>query len=158
MTADSCMVAIGALCLLVGFVGCIVPVLPGVACAYGGLLVLVPTSHALSPEKLIAGGVIAVAAIGLDYVIPALGARKFNCSKWGVFGCAAGTVAGIFFMPFGLILGPFLGAVIGELVAGKAMSGAVRGGVGALLGFLAGLVLKIAVCGLFSFWFVQACF
>ncbi|MBR1588267.1 MAG: DUF456 domain-containing protein [Kiritimatiellae bacterium] len=154
---DILLIALGAICLLVGFVGCVVPVLPGVACAYAALWTLCPTPHALTGERLLGGGVVAAVAIVLDYVVPAVGARKFDCTRWGVFGCMAGTVAGMFFAPFGIILGPFLGAVAGELVAGKAMAGAMRGGIGAMLGFLAGVALKFAACALFTWWFVQAC-
>ena len=155
--ADVALMVVGAVCLLVGFVGCVVPVLPGVACAYAALWTLYPTSHALTGDKLLFGGIVAVVAIVLDYVVPALGAKKFNCSKWGVFGCMMGTIVGIFFAPLGLILGPFLGAVAGELVAGKEASAALRGGFGALLGFIAGVLLKFVVCALFTWWFVQAC-
>ena len=154
---DVCLVVVGAVCLLVGFVGCVVPVLPGVAFAYAALLVLIPTAHALSATRLWVAGGIAVVAIVLDYAIPMLGAKKFDCSKWGVFGCLLGTFVGVSFAPVGILLGPFLGAVIGELVAGKAMKAALRGGLGALLGFLFGLVLKLVVCGLFAWWFVSAC-
>ncbi len=155
--ADVALMVIGAVCLLIGFVGCVVPVLPGVACAYAALWTLYPTPYALTGEKLLVGGIVAVVAIVLDYVVPALGAKKFNCSKWGVFGCMVGTIVGIFFAPLGLILGPFLGAVAGELVAGKEASAALRGGFGALLGFIAGVLLKFVVCALFTWWFVQAC-
>jgi len=155
--ADVALMVVGAVCLLVGFVGCVVPVLPGVACAYAALWTLYPTPYALTNERLLVGGIVAVAAIVLDYVVPALGAKKFNCSKWGVFGCMVGTIVGIFFAPFGIILGPFLGAVAGELVAGKQASAALRGGFGALLGFIAGVLLKFVSCALFTWWFVQAC-
>ena len=155
--ADVALMVIGAVCLLIGFVGCVVPVLPGVACAYAALWTLYPTPYAPTGEKLLVGGIVAVVAIVLDYVVPALGAKKFNCSKWGVFGCMVGTIVGIFFAPLGLILGPFLGAVAGELVAGKEASAALRGGFGALLGFIAGVLLKFVVCALFTWWFVQAC-
>jgi hypothetical protein len=155
--ADVALMVVGAVCLLVGFVGCVVPVLPGVACAYAALWTLYPTPYALTNERLLVGGIVAVVAIVLDYVVPALGAKKFNCSKWGVFGCMAGTIVGIFFAPLGIILGPFLGAVAGELVAGKQASAALRGGFGALLGFVAGVLLKFVACALFTWWFVQAC-
>ena len=155
--SDVAFIALGAILLLIGFVGSIIPVLPGVACAYAALWTLYPTSYALTGERLLVGGIVASVVIVLDYVVPALGAKKFECSRWGVFGCMAGTIVGLFFAPFGIILGPFLGAVAGELIAGKALSAAMRGGIGALLGFLAGVVLKFAACALFTWWFVQAC-
>lgn len=157
MVSDACLVAVGAILLLAGFVGCFLPVLPGVACSYAALLVLLPTSHAPSVARVATAGAIAVAVLVLDYIVPAIGAKRFNCSRWGIFGCMAGTVVGIFFAPAGILLGPFLGAIAGELVAGKAAHEALRGGFGALLGFLFGMALKLAACALFAWWFVQAC-
>ena len=96
--------------------------------------------------------------VALDYIVPALGAKKFNCSRWGVFGCLAGTLVGVFFFPWGLVLGPFGGAFLGELVAGKTTADAVRGGVGALLGFLVSVVLKLASVGFCAVLFVEKVF
>ena len=155
--ANILLIGLGGICLFIGFVGCVVPVLPGVACAYAALWTLYPTPYAVTGDRLLVGGIVAGVAIVLDSVVPALGAKKFDCSRWGVFGCMVGTLIGIFFAPLGIVLGPFLGAVGGELIAGKALSSALRGGIGALLGFLAGVVLKFAACALFAWWFVQAC-
>ena len=155
--ANILLIGLGGICLFIGFVGCVVPVLPGVACAYAALWTLYPTPYAVTGERLLVGGIVAGVAIVLDSVVPAVGAKKFDCSRWGVFGCMVGTLIGIFFAPLGIVLGPFLGAVGGELIAGKALSSALRGGIGALLGFLAGVVLKFAACALFAWWFVQAC-
>ena len=43
-TMDIVLIILGAVCLLVGLVGCILPVLPGVPVAYGGLWLLHATS------------------------------------------------------------------------------------------------------------------
>ena len=75
-----------------------------------------------------------------------------------VFGCLAGTLVGVFFFPWGLVLGPFGGAFLGELVAGKTTADAVRGGVGALLGFLVSVVLKLASVGFCAVLFVEKVF
>ena len=155
--ADVGLMVLGSILLLVGFIGFVVPVLPGVACAYAALWTLYPTAYALPTERLLVGGLVAAVVIILDYFVPALGAKKFNCSKWGIFGCMVGTIVGIFFAPLGIILGPFLGAVAGEIVAGKNASAALRGGFGALLGFIAGVLLKFVACALFTWWFIQAC-
>ena len=154
---DVGLMVLGSILLLVGFIGCVVPVLPGVACAYAALWTLYPTTDALPTERLLVGGIGAAVVIILDYFVPALGAKKFNCSKWGIFGCMVGTIVGIFFAPLGIILGPFLGAVAGEIVAGKNASAALRGGFGALLGFIAGVLLKFVACALFTWRFIQAC-
>ena len=146
---------LGALLLLVGFVGCVVPVLPGPVLGFLALLALLPTPVAPTTAQLaVAAGVLAVVMV-LDYVVPALGAKTFTCSGWGVFGCFVGTLVGVFFFPWGLLLGPFGGAFLGELVAGKTVAAATRGGFGALLGFIVTFALKFAAVGLFAFLFVR---
>ena len=146
-----CIVA-AAVLLALSFVGCAVPALPGPALALVGVLSLLPTRFAPSIQACVAFGVACVVVLVLDYVVPAFGAKKFNCSKWGIFGCMVGTVVGMFFMPWGLIAGPFLGAVAGELIAGKRLGMSLKGGFGALLGFVFGVALKLAYCAACAIW------
>ena len=156
--ADISFIVLGSILFLLAFVGCVVPVLPGPLLALAGLL----CARGLSPHDrpsltalLLAAAFVAVVVV-LDYVIPALGARKFNCGKLGVFGCVVGTIVGLFFMPFGLLIGPFLGAMIGELLAGKKVRQSLKGAVGAFLGYAAGILLKMICCGCLAAVFVQA--
>ena len=156
--ADISFIVLGSILFLLAFVGCVVPVLPGPLLALAGLL----CARGLSPHDrpsltalLLAAAFVAVVVV-LDYVIPALGARKFNCGKLGVFGCVVGTIVGLFFMPFGLLIGPFLGAMIGELLAGKTVRQSLKGAVGAFLGYAAGILLKMICCGCLAAVFVQA--
>ena len=58
----------------------------------------------------------------LDYFTPMLGSKYSGGSKWGNWGCIIGTLVGLLFLPWGIILGPFLGAVIGELLGNKEFS------------------------------------
>ena len=110
--------------LLIGFVGCVVPVLPGPIIAYCGLLTLILTEKCPSTLTLVTMGLVVAAVTVADYVVPAIGARKFDCSRWGTFGCFVGTIAGLFFVPLGILLGPFLGAFLGELIARKPVGAA----------------------------------
>ena len=59
---------------------------------------------------------------------------------------ALSILAGLFFVPVGILLGPFLGAFLGELIARKPVGAALKGGFGAFLGFLSGVFLKILAC------------
>jgi len=140
------MLVLGALAILAGIAGCFVPIIPGPIVAYCGLLCMMPTSKSPSAAMLVLLGVITAVVTVLDYVVPAMGAKKFKCSKWGIWGCTIGTFIGIFYFPIGLILGPFLGAVAGELIAKKPLAMAAKGGLGAFLGFLAGVFLKVVAC------------
>ena len=147
---------LAGLLLLVGFVGCVVPVLPGPIIGYCGLLALIPTEKCPSTPVLVTMGLVVAAVTVADYVVPAIGAKKFNCSRWGTFGCFVGTILGLFFVPFGILLGPFLGAFCGELIARKPFGAALKGGFGAFLGFLSGVFLKLLACAAMTAVFVLA--
>ena len=149
--------AIAAIVLVaLSFVGCIVPVIPGPAFAFAGVVALLPSRFAPTTQTCLAFGVAGVVVLLLDYVVPAFGAKKFNCSRWGIFGCVAGTIAGIFFFPWGMLVGPFAGAVAGELIAGKKLASSLKGGFGALLGFIFGVALKLTYCAACAGWCVVA--
>ena len=147
------MMAIGAVAMLLGFLGCFLPVLPGPMLSYAVLFVLNAFGCPLTTTQLVVGGVVLVIVTLVDYILPSICAQRFHCSRWGVFGCFVGSIVGLFFMPLGIILGPFLGTVAGELIAGKNMSSSVRGGFGALLGFVLCLGLKLAAVGLYACWY-----
>jgi len=134
--------AVGLLILL-GAVGCVVPVLQGPLLAYAALWLLALCGMDVL-NMLVFGGIAVAVAMAVDYVLPMAFAKKFKCSKAGVVGCLVGTVAGLFFMPLGIVLGPFLGTVAGELLVGKSLGASLKGGFGAFLGFVACLVVKLA--------------
>ena len=142
--------------LLIGFVGCVVPVLPGPVIAYCGLLTLILTEKCPSTLVLVTMGLVVAAVTVADYIVPAIGAKKFNCSRWGTVGCFAGTIIGFFFVPIGILLGPFLGAFLGELIARKPVGAALKGGLGAFLGFLSGVFLNLLACVAMAVVFVLA--
>ena len=147
------MMGIGGVAMLLGFIGCFLPVLPGPAIAYGALFVLFAFGCPLTTTQLVIGAGVLVVVTLVDYILPSVCAQRFKCSRWGVFGCFAGSIVGLFFMPLGIILGPFLGTVAGELIAGKDVAASVRGGFGALLGFVLCLGLKISAVGLYAWWY-----
>ena len=148
---------LAGLLLLIGFVGCVVPVLPGPIIGYCGLLALIPTEKCPSTPVLVTMGLLVAAVTIADYVVPAIGAKKFNCSRWGTVGCFVGTIVGLFFVPIGILLGPFLGAFLGELIAMKPIGAALKGGAGAFLGFLSGVFLKILACAAMSAVAIVSC-
>ena len=140
--------------IAVSFAGCAIPVLPGPALALCGVLSLLPSRFAPATHVCVMFGIACAVVLLLDYVVPAFGAKKFNCSRWGVFGCFAGTIVGIFFVPWGVLIGPFTGAVLGEMVAGKKLGASLKGGLGAFLGFVFGITLKLAYCATCAGWCV----
>ncbi|MCD8182912.1 MAG: DUF456 domain-containing protein [Bacteroides sp.] len=156
---DILLIIFGSFCMIAGLVGCFLPMIPGPPVAYAGLLLLHFTDKVqYSTTQLLVWLLVVVIVQVLDYFVPMLGSKYSGGSRWGTRGCLVGTVVGLFFMPWGIILGPFLGAVIGELLGGRKTGQALKSGLGSLLGFLLGTVLKCAVCGYFIYQFAAALF
>ena len=156
---DIVLVILAAVFLFVGMLGCILPMLPGPPLAYAGMLLLHLTDRVqFTTGQLLVWLLIVVVTVVLDYVTPLLGSKYSGGSKWGERGCMIGTVIGLFFAPWGIIIGPFVGAVVGELLGDKELSQALKSGFGSFLGFLFGTVLKLGVCGYFIWHFFKALF
>ena len=156
---DIVLVILAAVFLFVGMLGCILPMLPGPPLAYAGMLLLHLTDRVqFTTTQLLVWLLLVVATVVLDYVTPLLGSKYSGGSKWGERGCMIGTVIGLFFAPWGIIIGPFVGAVVGELLGDKELSQALKSGFGSFLGFLFGTVLKLGVCGYFIWQFFKALF
>lgn len=157
---DYVLIVLGAIFMLSGVIGCILPVLPGPPLSYAGLLFLHFTERfQFSANFLITWGIITAVVYALDYIIPAYGTHRSGGSKRGVWGSMIGLLIGLFaFPPLGIIIGPFAGAVIGELSTGKDSRSAFRSGFGSFLGFLAGTILKLATSGVMLWYFGKTLF
>jgi uncharacterized protein YqgC (DUF456 family) len=153
---DYFLLVIAILLMLIGIVGCLVPVLPGPPLSYLGLVVIHFTRFAEVSQKLfIILGIIAVVVTVLDYIVPIWGTRHFGGSKYGARGATVGLVIGLFLGPPGIIIGPFIGAFVGELIFKDDVKYALKAGFGSLLGFMTGVGLKLAASLLITFYFVK---
>ena len=160
---DITLAVLGAALVLIGFIGSVLPIIPGPPISWAGLLLLKWTDyvndHGAAYENalwILLFFVILVTI--LDYVVPIMGTKKYGGSKRGVWGATIGVVVGLFFGPLGIIIGPFLGAYIGEITTGKKNSDALRAAWGSFMGFLLGVGLKLMVCGTILFFFIRYLF
>ncbi|HIW97982.1 MAG TPA: DUF456 domain-containing protein [Candidatus Tidjanibacter gallistercoris] len=146
------------LCCLVGIAGCFLPVLPGPPIAWFGLLLAHWTDGAHFSGSELALWAVAVGAVTLaDYFLPAWITGRLGGSRQATRGAAIGTVAGLFFMPWGVVLGPFLGALAGELLHDRQDNAkAFRVAFGSFLAFALGTGLKLVVCVLLTVAVVRA--
>ena len=104
---DIILIVISALCMIAGLAGCILPFLPGPPIAYVGLVILHFTDKVqYSTTQFIVWLLIVAVLQVLDYFTPMLGSKYSGGSKWGNWGCIIGTLAGLLFLPWGIILGP----------------------------------------------------
>lgn len=146
---DIFLLVLGFILMLVGILGSFLPVLPGPPISWVGLLLLYSTSS-ITMNWTFLGITLAIALIvfGLDYVIPAIGTKKFGGTKAGVIGTTVGLLVALIFPilgPFGIIIWPFVGALVGELLNKADKKTATKAAFGSFLGFLTGTFLKFMV-------------
>lgn len=155
---DIALVILGAIAILVGIAGSILPLLPGPPIAWAGLLLLHFSSYAhFSTRMLIITATITVVIAILDYLAPAWSTRRFGGTKAGQRGAMIGTIAGIFTGPWGIILGPLVGAFLGEIITQpKAHRRALKAALGSFIGFLLSTGIKLIWCVLIAWWFIKA--
>ena len=149
---------IAGILFLLGIIGTFLPVLPGPALIWAGVLVygLLTGFAKLDFTFYVYQGLAVLLAMAVDYMATAWGTQRFGGTRRAVFGAAAGLFLGILFMgPGGLIFGPFLGAFLGELSAGIPPEKALRSSFGALIGLVGGLLLKLGIGGVMIFWFFK---
>ena len=153
--------AVAMLLVVAGFVGIIVPALPGHILIFAGLLLAAWQDgfSRVGMFTIVLLGILTVATFFVDVVTIALGMKRRGAAKAAMIGATIGSVVGIFFGLPGLIVGPFVGAVAGELTTHRDLARAGSAGVTAGIGFLVATVVKIGVAfamvGIFlTAWFL----
>lgn len=141
---------VGSLCVIIGVLGCLLPVVPGPSlCLLAMVLLQFTSDPPFLWETIWIAVFVTVVVSLLDYLLPIFGTKKFGGTRRGLWGCTIGLVLGLFvFPPFGIIIGPFLGAFLGEISGGhlddrEAMIAAF----GSFVGFLFGTVFKLMASG-----------
>lgn len=150
--------ALGAVLVVVGFAGILLPALPGTILIFLGLLLAAWADHftRVGPWTLVIIGLVAAASYAVDFVAAALGAKTLGASRRAMAGAALGTVAGLFFGIPGVVIGPFVGAVAGELTIDQDVARAGRAGVAAWIGFAIGMAVKVGLAFVMIGIFVTA--
>ncbi len=154
---DIVFIILGVVLLVAGLAGCVLPVIPGPPLAWLSLLLLQFT-ESIPQDWDMVWLTLAVAVVVqiLDYIVPAMGTKKFGGTKYGVWGAMIGLVAGLITpIPLGVIVGPFLGAFIGEMIHQNQAEKALRAALGSLVGFLFSTGLKIGVVLYFGYLFFE---
>jgi uncharacterized protein len=133
--------------IIVGVIGTFLPVLPGAAVLFGGMLLAawIDNFQRIGWITLIILGVLTVLIFVIDIVAALFGAKRVGASRLALAGAAVGTIVGMFFGIAGILIVPFIGAVIGELIATAQIEQAARVGLGTWLGMAAGALAKMVV-------------
>lgn len=156
---DIVLFIIGFLLMIIGILGSLLPVLPGPPLSWIGLLLLYMTKAVPNNWWVISITLlIAILIVVLDYVIPAVGTKKFGGTKYGMIGTSIGLIVS-FFVPifglFGIVIWPFIGALVGELIHNSNSSKAMKAAFGSFIGFLVGTFLKFVVAVIYLGIFIK---
>ena len=147
---------IAGLFMLLGIMGSVLPVLPGVPLSWIGLLIffLIP---GVGVNYLFLGITLAVTILiyVLNLIIPALGTKKFGGSRKGMIGATIGLIIGIFApIPFAILIFPFVGAFIGEIINKSDSRTAGKAAFGSFVGLLASSFMEFIVTFAFLILFL----
>ena len=153
---DIFLLTIGFLFVMLGLIGSFLPVLPGPLTSWLGLLILYFTS--IVPMNYTFLGItlaIAILIWLLDYIIPAIGTKRFGGSTYGVYGTTIGLLIGLLSpIPFGILIGAFLGAFIGEILHDKTNTKrALKASIGSLFGLITSATIKFTVALVYAVLF-----
>ncbi|AYN66431.1 DUF456 domain-containing protein [Euzebyella marina] len=156
---DIALLIVGFVFTIIGILGSFLPVLPGPPLSWLGLLLLHLTI-AIPQDWWFLGITAAVALVvfALDYIIPAIGTKKFGGTRAGMIGTTLGLVIALIFPflgPLGIIIWPFVGALVGELLNKADKKTATKAAFGSFLGFLTGTFIKFVVAVVYLGLFVS---
>lgn len=149
----------GFLLMLLGILGSFLPVLPGPPVSWLGLFLLSLTKAV--PDDWWFLGItlfVAILVFAMDYIIPAMGTKKFGGSKAGMIGTTIGLIVAIVFPIlgiFGIIVWPFVGALVGEISNKTDQKTAFKAALGSFIGFLTGTFLKFVVAIIYMGLFIS---
>ena len=143
--------------VILGIIGSFLPVIPGPITSWVGLLILHLTNTVpINKSFLIVTFAVALLVWVLDYIIPAIGTKRFGGSKYGVIGTSLGLIIGLIApIPGGIIIGPFLGAFVGELVYQNNSERALKAAFGSFIGFLTSTFIKFIVAIVYFGFFIS---
>lgn len=144
--------AIAAIILaIVGFLGSILPVLPGPPLSFLAVLCAYFSSAAderISLTALCIYGALALVITIMDYVLPGVMTRVTGGHKSAERGAMIGMIAGLVLTPIGMVLGSFLGAFLGEKMSGTDDFGqCLKAAFGAFVAFILSTGIKLVFAG-----------
>lgn len=132
---------------LIGLAGSIVPALPGAPLNFIAIIILYFLKNGLiSNGTLIFFGILTIVAVSADYILPAIKAKKFGATRYGILGLFVGMVFGFVALAFaGMIIGAAVGAILGELIGGKKPENALGSGLAAIWGIALAMAVKFTI-------------
>ena len=139
---------LSALLIIIGILGTVLPVLPGIPVALAGmwLAAWLGEYQKISILTIVVLGVLTVISIAVDFLASALGAQRAGASKMAILGAGLGSFIGLLFFSLpGLVIGPFVGVMLVETSKGKSVREASKIGFATWIGMALGMALKVGL-------------
>ncbi len=151
------LIAVVLVLSVAGIVGTLVPAVPGTPLNMAALLV----AYFLCPGEIATHLLFALLVAGLiviilDYVAPIWMTRAGGGSRRAAWGSTLGLVAGLFFMPMGLIVGPLIGAFVGEITDSHRPDKAIKVSLWSFAAFLLTTGIKLMAGIVISYYSISA--
>ena len=128
--------------LLLGVIGCIIPIVPGPLLSYIALLIYHFFINSLNLYSVIYIGIAVVFFSIMDYFLQIYAVKIAGGGKYAIRCSLVGILLGVLiFPPFGILLGAFIGAYIGAKI--EMEQNAVKIAFGAFWGFIIGTIFKL---------------
>ena len=144
MYMDIFLTIVASLFMILGIIGSFLPILPGPITSWLGLFIILITLA------------IAIFIWLLDYIIPAIGTKRFGGTRYGMIGTTIGLIIGLLApIPGGIIIGPFFGALAGELLNNSDTNTATKAAFGSFIGFLTSTFIKFVVAVIYLGLFIK---
>lgn len=150
-------ILVAILLSLTGIVGAIMPALPGPPLSFASMLTVYFTCPGTISGRLLCVMLLLTIIVSvLDYVAPIWLTKVGGGSKAAIWGSTLGLIAGLFFMPIGLILGPLAGAFIGEVSNNSSVGKATRVALMSFISFLLTTGAKLILSALMTYYTMAA--
>ena len=150
-------ILVAILLSLTGIVGAIMPALPGPPLSFASMLTVYFTCPGTISGRLLCVMLLLTITVSvLDYVAPIWLTKVGGGSKAAIWGSTLGLIAGLFFMPIGLILGPLAGAFIGEVSNNSSVGKATRVALMSFISFLLTTGAKLILSALMTYYTMVA--
>jgi uncharacterized protein YqgC (DUF456 family) len=145
---DLILITITTFLMIIGFLGTLVPSLPGLPLLWGIVMIYGITTKFEEIDKnfMVLTTLLVGLIILLDLIASLRGTQKIKASFWGALGAIIGGFVGASFHSLAtLVIMPIVGAVIAELLTGRDAIYKVDTKSYHFIGFVGGTIVKVAV-------------
>ena len=131
---------LGALLVLFGLIGTILPTLPGLPLIFVGFVLHAFATHFIEPSitvLAILGGITSFYYV-VQLAAAPIATKAFGGTTWGAIGAFIGLLISVFLLPISfisIVFAPLFGAILGELLTGQSKRQAIKIGLGTTISF-----------------------